>query len=112
MSDLVQRLSQGMHPVEASLRPDRTVAALKECIDRGYVLIRFTGTRGGTELGVALDRERSKLAGADFEKQSGSVTIVGDLMLDFVKVRCIADIDLPSLAGQGRLEPLQEAVAS
>lgn len=30
MNELVQRLSQGDHPVEASLRPEKTATALKE----------------------------------------------------------------------------------
>jgi len=91
-----------------SLRPARTVKALQESLERGYVLVKFTGTRGGTELGVPLDRERSDLSGADFEQERGRVRIVGDLTLDYVKVRCIADIELPSLQGNGKLEPLPE----
>ena len=46
MNDLVQRLSEGWHSVEASLRPETSVQALKECLDRGYVHVRFTETRG------------------------------------------------------------------
>ena len=68
--------------------------------------MRFTGTRGGTELGFSVDRERSRLADADFAQGTGHATIVGDLTLDYVDVRCIADIDLPSLQGTGRLEKL------
>jgi hypothetical protein len=112
MSDLVRRLSEGQHPVEVSLRPERTVQALKGSLDRGYVHIRFTNTRGGTELGVPVDRERSDLSGADFEKESGRFTVAGELSLDFVKVRCIAEIDLPSLTGQGRLEPIAESAGA
>jgi len=48
MDELVQRLSEGDHPIEASLRPEKTVAALKECIDRGYVHNKYTDTRDGT----------------------------------------------------------------
>lgn len=32
MNELVQRLSEGEHPVEASLRPEKTATALKESI--------------------------------------------------------------------------------
>ena len=95
--DLVERLSQGDHPVEASLRPEKTLDALKECIDRGYVHIKFTGTRGGTELGVALDRDAVVF-------DDSSVKLVGGLTLNYEKVRCIANIDLNTLAGQGHLE--------
>jgi hypothetical protein len=108
MSDLVQRLSQQQHPVEITLRPERTVKALKECIDRGYVHVRFTGTRGGTELGVPLDPQGTDLSAADFDKETGRLTLAGELSLDYVKVRCVAEIELPSLTGQGHLEPIGE----
>ena len=103
MDELVQRLSQGEHPVEITIRPEPTLQAFKECIDRGYVHVKFTGTRGGTELGVRLDRTASELGG-DFEGGSGRVKLVGDLTLNYVKVKCIAQIDLATLGGQGHLE--------
>ena len=103
---LVDRLSKGRHPVESSLRPAKTAQALKERIDLGYVHIKFTETRGGTELGVRLDREATDLSRADFENQTGAVHLEGELTLDYVKVRCIADIDLQTLNGQGHLAPV------
>jgi hypothetical protein len=109
MNDLVERLSQGEHAVEVSLRPDRTVKAFKECLDRGFVHIRFTKTRGGTELGFPVDASYSDLTRADFDAESGQLRIAGDLMLDYVKVRCIADVQLPSMEGVGHLEPLQQS---
>jgi len=111
MNELVQRLTQDQ-PVIASLRPEATPQALKEALDRGYVHIKFTETRGGTELGVQVDPEASDLSGADFDAGSGEVTIVGGLTLDYVKVRCHARIDLATLQGTGRLEPVEEAVAA
>lgn len=107
MNELVQRLSQGNHPVEASLRPEKTVAALKESIERSYVHIKFTNTKGGTELGVKLDPEASNFNSADFFRQTGKVHLVGNLTLNYVKVKCIADIDLETLAGSGHLEPIE-----
>jgi uncharacterized protein YbdZ (MbtH family) len=101
---LVQRLAQGSHPVAASLRPDKSVQALQECIDRGYVHIEFTATKGGTVLGVRLDTAACDFSRADFAAQTGTVHLEGGLTLDYVKVRCIADIDLTTLAGQGHLE--------
>ncbi|MBW4506991.1 MAG: MbtH domain protein [Scytonematopsis contorta HA4267-MV1] len=107
MNELVQRLSQGKHPVEASLRPEKTATALKESIDRGYVHIKFTNTKGGTDLGVQLDTEASSFKEADFDHQKGKVHLVGNLTLNYVKVRCVADIDLATLDGKGYLEPLE-----
>ncbi|MEH1834787.1 MAG: MbtH domain protein [Nostoc sp.] len=108
MNELVQRLSQGDHPVEASLKPEKTVTAFKESIDRGYVHIKFTNTKGGTDLGVRLDQEASNLNEADFDHQAGKVHLVGNLTLNYEKVRCIADIDLETLEGKGHLESVEE----
>jgi len=69
----------------------------------GYVHIKFTQTKGGTELGVRLDQETLDLGQADFENQTGKVHLEGELTLDYVKVRCIADLDLQTLNGKGRL---------
>jgi hypothetical protein len=107
VDELVARLSAGDHHVEASLRPEKTVKALKECIDRGYVHIKFTETKGGTELGVRLDREVSDLSKADFDTETGNVHLVGNLTLNYVKVQCVADIDLKTLEGKGHLVPLE-----
>ena len=103
---LVDRLSKGRHPVEASLRPEKTVQALKKRLELGYVHVKFTGTRGGTELGVRLDANATDLSSADFENPAGTVHLEGELTLDYVKVRCIADIDLRTLAGEGHLVPV------
>mgnify|MGYP001794615275 FL=1 len=108
MNELVQKLSEGEHPIEASLRPEKTAIALKESIDRGYVHIKFTNTKGGTDLGVRLDPEASVLNEADFENQTGKVHLVGNLTLNYVKVRCIADVDLATLNGQGHLESVEQ----
>src|SRR4030095_8709865 len=84
---LVDRLCEGIHPVEAGLRPEKTVKLFKEAIDRNYVHIKFTKTRGGTELGVRLDLENCDFSDADFENGKGMAHIEGQLTLDYVKVR-------------------------
>jgi uncharacterized protein YbdZ (MbtH family) len=100
---LVERLSTGDHPAEISLRPERTASALKAAIDRGHVFVRFTDTKGGTELGVRLDPDATRLDGADFEACTGQIRLEGDLTLDFEPVRCVADIELATMEGLGRL---------
>lgn len=105
MNDLVQRLTVEQ-PIEASLRPERNLTNLKAAVDRGYVHVKFINTRGGTELGVRLDQDRSDLAGADFTEGTGALKIVGELVLDYTRVRFHGTLDLGSLAGTGRLEPL------
>lgn len=107
MSQLVAKLTEGDHPVEVKIRPQKTVEAFKECIDRGYVHIKFPNTQGGTELGVRLDQAASDISAADFAQKSGGVHLVGGLTLDYVKVRCVADINLETLTGKGHLERIE-----
>ncbi len=107
MDELVERLSKGRHPVEISLRPEKTLSLLKACLDRGYIHVKFTGTRGGTELGMPLDPQRTDLSQADLNQGTGSMTLVGELELNYVPVRCTATVDLPSMVGHGALEPVE-----
>ena len=106
MDELVQKLSESQHPVEISLRPEKTVEAFKRRLDDGYVHVKFTGTRGGTELGVQLDPAATNVSAADFAAGTGTVSLAGELTLNYVRVRCLAEVDLATLAGVGRLEPL------
>ena len=106
MDELVQQLSKGDHPI-VTRRAD-SVEELKQSIDRGYVLVTFTDTRGGTELGIRLDDALTDLGNADFEQGSGTVHLAGNLTLNYVKVRCVADVDLATLEGKGHLEILEK----
>ena len=108
MNELVQKLTQEQRII-ASLRPETNLQYLKAAVDRGYVYIKFTETRGGTELGIRLIPDLSDLTKADWESGTGSIHIVGDLVLDYVPVRFHGDIDLASLEGTGRLEIREEA---
>jgi hypothetical protein len=100
---LVDRLAAGDHPVEISIRPERTLAALRDCLDREYVHVKFTGTRGGTELGIRVDPAASRLGRDELERGVGSIHLEGTLTLDYVPVRCVADIDVQTMTGEGRL---------
>src|SRR5437867_4284695 len=103
MSELVTKLSTGNHDVEISVYPDKSIDAFKECVDDGYVHVRFPNTKGGTTLGVTLDPRLSDLSAADFAAHSGRAVLAGELILDYVPVRCEAVIDLSTLKGTGRL---------
>jgi len=106
MDELVERLSRGDHPVEIRLRPERNAGELKRALDGGYVNVLFTGTRGGTELGVRLEPHSVELAGADFDSGTGHLRFRGKLTLNYVPVECVVDLDLATFAGQGHLEPI------
>ena len=106
MDELVQRLAEGEHPVVTQRY--KSTDELKQAVDRGYVLVKFTDTRGGTELGLRLDQTLTDLSRADFVQATGVAHLVGQLTLNYVKVRGVADIDLTTLAGKGHLEILGE----
>ncbi|MFZ6658991.1 hypothetical protein [Undibacterium sp. TJN19] len=102
MTNLVEKLSNGQHAV--SLIRYKNTADLKEAIDRGLVLVKFTETQGGTELGVQLDKDAK---GIDFD--SGKIELTGSLTLDYQPVICTVNIDLETLSGQGSLKLAEPA---
>lgn len=99
MTALVDFLVEGRHPL--TLARYSGAAELKERIDRGYLLLKFTDTRGGTELGLRLDKSRCDLVSADFEHSSGTAHVSGHLTLDYVDIEVWAEIDLATLTGSG-----------
>lgn len=108
MDELTQRLSIDQ-PVTVG-GPNPSVEEFRNRLEEiGTVFIKFTGTRGGTDLGVRMDRSASDLSGADFGEGSGSVHVEGTLILNDDPVRCIANIDLATLNGTGRLKVVEEA---
>lgn len=104
MNDLTERLTIDQPVIMGGFEP--TVEELhKRVADLKFVLIKFIETRGGTELGFPLESDVD-LSTADFENATGTVHVEGDLTLNGDHVRCIAEIDLATLKGTGRLAPL------
>lgn len=101
MNDLVRRLSTGRHPVSAARY--KSAAEFEQAVSQGFVLVKFTDTQGGTELGFKIDRDKSHVAG---EGSSRTVQLVGPLTLDYVPVECEVDLDPQTLAGTGVLKPV------
>ncbi len=104
LNELVVRLSKEQE-VETA-RPEKTAKALKECIDRDYVHVMFKKT--GTEVGVQLYRPDCRFDEGDFENSKGKVHIEGGLILNYDKVRVVADIDLTTCEGTGKLVPVDD----
>ena len=108
MNELVQRLAQGEHPVVVG-GPQPTLAEFRKRVEEmGYVFIKFTDTKGGTDLGVRVDKAAIDTTKANYEQGTGVVHVEGTLTLNYVKVRCVADIDLAALKGSGHLVILEE----
>jgi hypothetical protein len=108
MNELVQRLTEGDHPVTVGGPQPSLEEFQKRVQDMGYVFIKFAETRGGTDIGVRVDKNATDLSRADFERGTGAAHVEGTLTLDYVKVRCVADIELETLHGTGHLVALEE----
>ncbi len=108
---LVDRLASGDHPAVVCLRPEPSLRQFKDTLDSGYLRVKFTDTNPGTELGVRLNKYDCNFDGANFEEGTGSIHVVGDLSLDFTPVRCVADINLDTLAGHGHIEKAEPEAA-
>lgn len=108
MNELTQRLSTGQPVMVGGSQP--SLKDLRWRLEEiGHVFIKFTETRGGTDLGLRLDRDATDLSAADFDQGSGTVHIEGTLILNGDPVRCIADIDLATLNGTGHLVVVDES---
>jgi len=107
MNELVEFLCTGDHPVEVSSR-EKTREGIKEAVALGQVLVMFTDTRGGTEIGIPVDPDRSELRGLEGDNGPAEIRLVGDLTLDYVPVTCVARIDLTTMKGEGHLELREE----
>lgn len=110
MDDLTERLSTDQPVVVGGPQP--TLEELQRRLDEiGRVFIKFTETRGGTDLGIRVERDRCDTSAADFGEGSGSVHIEGTVILNDDPVRCIADIDLATLKGTAHLVVIERSEA-
>ncbi len=111
MNDLIEHLSKGHYSVIVG-GPKPSLAEFRKRVeDMGYVFIKFTGTRGGTDLGVRVDKSATDLSRAHFDQARGVAHVEGTLTLNYINVRCIADIDLETLNGTGHLVALDPQAA-
>ena len=111
MHDLTQRLTVSQPIIMGGLNP--TAEELRKRVgEMAYVLVKFTETRGGTELGFSLDQDVTDISTANFDEGTGAVHVEGNLILNDDPVRVIADIDLATLKGTGRLALRETSAAA
>lgn len=105
MNDLVKRLSEKQTHVAFEKRT-KTLQEIQKRIQDGFVFVTFTQTRGGTELGINIEKELSDFSNANFDQGTGKIKLSGTCELNYNKVRCIANVDLSNMEGEGILIPL------
>jgi len=106
-NDLVKRLMKEQ-PVEIIRYKDKDkplVERLKKAAELGYILVKFTETKGGTELGANIKNEDPQCY-AHFDETK--VVIKGRLKLDYTPVRLNATVDLATFKGTGYLEVIDD----
>lgn len=108
MSDLVERLSVGKHPIIFEERTKEMHEIKTRLINLKFVFVKFTNTKGGTELGIKVDDELTKIEFANFENGTGSIHLVGTCILDYQDVCCVAEVDLATRKGLGSLQILDD----
>jgi hypothetical protein len=108
INELVKRLTE-KQAIVANGGPEKSASGFKAAIDRGFVHIKFVNTKGGTELGVRLDKQHCDYARADLGALTGVVKVGGELTLNYENVRCHAEVNLATLEGEGYLEYLGPA---
>ena len=99
---LVERLSGEGHPVEIRTNASDKLAYMRERLEIGHVHVLFPETRGGTELGLALEEEIRDQAIKSLDS-GNEIVLEAKLNLDGTAVRCSARVSVPELAGNGGL---------
>jgi hypothetical protein len=102
INELVKRLSTNRHEVILGSR-DESDEEIKQRIRDGYIHIKFTQTKGGTELGVEIDLKYTNIKELDMDIKS-LFHIEGITNINYNSVRCIADIDFETRKGEGYLQ--------
>lgn len=103
--DLVDRLSQGEHPVKLVLNGDHPREMFRNCLDLGYARVCFTQTHGQTTFSLTLDDTQTRtqmMPGSD----QAYAHLVGHINIDGKACICVLDINLASFTGLGRLQPV------
>jgi len=107
--NLIEFLCEGSHSIDLGWRKETDLDVVIESIRRKYLYIRFMDTRGGTEIGVNLIENKCDFTLAELEKGIDQIYVEGTLSLNFEKVICIADINLRTLKGFGKLKRLKKS---
>ena len=102
INELVERLANGKHQVVIGSRGE-SYEEIKQRIEDGYIHIKFSQTKGETELGINVDLSKANLAQLDFINGTGVLHIEGTTNLNYHPVRCIAEINLSERKGEAYL---------
>lgn len=99
-NDLVKRLMEKQAVTVIRYRDRESGKPNKDLLinaaENGYVLVKFTGTKGGTELGANTKNTDSR---CHYKVEGDSIAIVGRLKLDYTPLLLTANINLVTFEG-------------
>jgi len=83
-----------------------SIEKLRRAVETGYILVKFTETKGGTELGCNVKNDNPKCSIQ--WKENSQLTFSGRLKLDFTPILVHATIDCTTFQGTGRVEVTED----
>eukprot|EP01132_Coremiostelium_polycephalum_P004707 gene4707-5879_t len=107
ISDLMKKLLVPQEVVVSRYRNSDgspKMDAFKEAISRGFFLIKFPKTFGGTEIGVTLKNLPKDMS--DVSWTENNIKVVGKVEFQSITTRFKATFDLSTFDGLGHLELL------
>lgn len=82
-----------------------SIEKLRRAVEVGYILVKFSETKGGTELGCNVKNENPRCS---VEWKDSKIIFHGRLKLDFTPILVHATIDLTTFQGTGYVEPIED----
>jgi MbtH protein len=108
-SPLVRRLCSGPSPVEFVSYSGNTREALREQMEMGHIHVRFAGPRGDADLRLTLRPGTDSPSHDPGGQGQKSIQLVGEAVVDFVKLRCTVILQLENLRGTATCEKVLPA---
>lgn len=97
MDTLVAFLMSKQQPVKAVLKPDETLDEFVACMNRKFVNLVFTDTKGSTEIGITLTE--STLKADEIDDSTETIILQGKCGLNFEKIKVKVELSLKDFTG-------------
>ena len=107
----VAEFTKGEHEVRVGWL-QASISQIEDALDRGFLALTFLGAQGAQEVGVIVDRDATRLVRAGPGEESGSLHVEGSGRIYAVgEFECVADLDLTTRKGTGRLTTVDQGAA-
>lgn len=101
MDTLVAFLISKQQPVRVVLKPEETLEEFVACMERKFVNLLFTDTKGGTEIGITITE--TSLKADEIHNSAEIFTLQGECSLNFEKIKVKVDLALKDFTGSAEV---------